>query len=120
MDTQELVIAIDTHLRLLRHAGTQALAIEWMKQAHTLLTMCATELERPKVFAVPGHFGAPTFTLTPPTGLVLPAPGFKKPPPIWLQGETVVYGSKPASKAWTHKDTLRLERESARKRAKVK
>lgn len=114
MENQDLVDAIDAHLRLLRHADTQQLAIAWMKQAHQLLTMCAGELERPKVFAVPGHFGAPTFTLTPPSGLVLPKPGFKASPPVWFKGETVVYAQR--TKAWTRKDTLRLERESARKK----
>ncbi len=90
----ELVSAIDEHLKKLREAATQPLAIAWMKQAYELLRMCANELEKPKVI-----------TFASPESKILPASGFKSPPPIWFQGKTVVYKQP---KAWTRKDTDKL------------
>lgn len=108
----ELVSAIDEHLKKLRTADTQPLAIVWMKQAHELLRMCANELEKPKIFSIPWHFGERTFMLTPPAGLKLPEPGFKPKSPIWLEGKTVVYAPP---KAWTRKDTDKLVKQNAKK-----
>lgn len=109
----ELAAEIDAHLRTLRMADTQATAVAWMKRAHELLGRAASELERPRVFSVPGHFGAPTFMLTPPKPTVLVPPG-RTNPPIWFRGQTVVY-SENHHRAWTRADTRRLEREIALK-----
>jgi hypothetical protein len=125
-DREELVANLDAHMRMLRHADTQATAVAWMKTAHELLRRCANELDRPHIYSVPGHFGAPTFMLAPPKPLVLPAPGFRKAGPVWLNGATVVYNdSRTAappknSRAWTRKDTLRLERDNMARNAPTK
>jgi hypothetical protein len=116
-EQEHLAAEIDAHLRTLRMANTQATAIEWMKTAYNLLAKAADDLKRPRVFSVPGHFGAPTFMLTPPRPLELP-----KSDPVNPLGffdprvKTVVYGDKYSNtRAWTRADTRRLERENALK-----
>lgn len=112
----DLVAELDEHMRQLRRADTQPTAIAWMKRAHELMARCAQELERPKVYSIPGHFGAPTFALELPKGLVLPPAGMK-PQPLGFfdpRVKTVVLQRPP--KAWTHRDTLLLERMNKAKR----
>jgi alkanesulfonate monooxygenase SsuD/methylene tetrahydromethanopterin reductase-like flavin-dependent oxidoreductase (luciferase family) len=125
MSEEEELLAteLDVHmLALLRSDGKQATAIEWMKRAYNLMERASKQLRTPKVYAIPGSFGVPTYVLTPPKSLVLPPPGFKPPPPVWIGGNTVAYGDKyqNRSKPWTPKDTRRmiLERERASKVSK--
>lgn len=112
-DQEHFAAEIDAHLRTLRNADTQASAIAWMKTAYQLLERAADDMKRPRVFAVPGHFGAPTFMLKPPEPLVLPKPGLKMLAPGFFdpRTKTVVYGNRYANtRAWTRADTRRLER----------
>ena len=115
----ELADELEVHLRLLRRANTEATAIEWMKRAYVLMERAADEMKRPRIFSIPGHFGAPTFAVdVEPYRKILPAHGRAR-PLVWTEGETVVYGDKYANKrtAWTRADTLQLEREAIRRNA---
>lgn len=117
-EQEHLAAEIEAHLRTLRAANTQASAIVWMKAAYQLMERAADDLKRPRVFAVPGSYGVPTFMLTPPSALQLPMPGMRKPPPGFFDPrvKTVVYGDKYSNtRAWTRADTRRLERENAQK-----
>lgn len=126
-EEEQLAGEIDLHmLALLRSDGKQATAIEWMKRAYNLLERASKQIRSPKVYAIPGSFGVPTYVLTPPKQLVLPPPGFKSPPPIWFSGKTVEYGDRYQNthiatptipqKAWTAKDSERLERQRKQQR----
>jgi hypothetical protein len=116
-DQEHLAAEIDAHLRTLRSANTQATAVEWMKDAYNLMARAADDLKRPRVFSVPGHFGVPTFMLTPPKALVLPPHQPVKPLGFFdPRVKTVVYGDKYSNtRAWTRADTRRLERQNAQK-----
>lgn len=117
-DQEHLAAEIETHLRVLRTANTQASAIAWMKAAYQLMERAADDLKRPRVFAVPGSYGVTTFMLTPPREMQLPMPGLRKPPLGFFDPrvKTVVYGEKyNNTRAWTRADTRRLERENAQK-----
>ena len=118
-DSEQLAAQIDVHLRTLRSANSESAAIAWMKAAYLLLERCSDDLRRPRVFSVPGHFGAPTFMLTPPRPLELPKHDPVKPLGFFdPRVQTVVYGNKYSNvRAWTRADTLRLERDNAKKRA---
>lgn len=121
--TPELQVEIDGHLRKLRAADTQAAAIAWMKKAYLLLEECQQQLkDRPaqvvkeRLVFVPDR---PKLEIVSelPRGLLART----RPPLTWFNGETVVYPAvpmppakpqpRPEPKAWTHKDTLRLERQ---------
>lgn len=120
-EQEHLATEIEAHLRTLREASTQASAIMWMKTAYQLMERAADDLKRPRIFAVPGSYGVPTFMLTPPKELQLPMPGIRKPPLGFFDPrvKTVVYGDKYSnSRAWTRADTRRLERENASKASK--
>ena len=120
IEQEHLAAEIEAHLRTLRSAGTQASAIVWMKTAYQLMERAADDLKRPRVFAVPGSYGVPTFMLTPPKSLQLPMPGMRNPPPPFFgpRAKTVVYGDKYSNtRAWTRADTRRLERDNAIKAA---
>lgn len=120
-EQEHLATEIEAHLRTLREASTQASAIMWMKTAYQLMKRAADDLKRPRIFAVPGSYGVPTFMLTPPKELQLPMPGIRKPPLGFFDPrvKTVVYGDKYSnSRAWTRADTRRLERENASKASK--
>ena len=117
-EQEHLAAEIEAHLRTLRAANTQASAIMWMKEAYQLMERAADDLKRPRVFAVPGSYGVPTFMLTPPSALQLPMPGMRKPPLGFFDHrvKTVVYGDRYNNdRAWTRADTRRLERENAGK-----
>ena len=120
-EQEHLATEIEAHLRTLREASTQASAIMWMKTAYQLMERAADDLKRPRIFAVPGSYGVPTFMLTPPKELQLPMPGIRKPPLGFFDPrvKTVVYGDKYSnSRAWTRADTRRLGRENASKESK--
>ena len=119
-EQEHLAVEIESHLRTLRAASTQASAIVWMKAAYLLMERAADDLKRPRVFSVPGSYGVPTFMLTPPTSLQLPMPGMRNPPLGFFDPKvkTIVYGDKYSStRAWTRADTLRIERDNALKLA---
>ena len=118
-EQEHLAVEIDAHLRTLRAASTQASAIVWMKVAYLLMERAADDLKRPRVFAVPGSYGVPTFMLTPPRSIQLPMPGMRNPPGFFdPKVKTIVYGEKYSNtRAWTRADTRKLERENELKAA---
>lgn len=99
---QELVESIKGLLPKMRLCNDKTEAVAWMASAYDLLNRCAREFERPVVHGV-----APP----PRSVIILPEQPkiiahVAKPLPVWFNGQTVVYPQK----AWTHKDTLRMER----------
>ena len=119
MTEQEyLAVEIEAHLRTLRAASTQVSAVVWMTKAYLLMERAADDLKRPRIFAVPGSYGVPTFMLTPPCSIQLPMPGMRNPPPGFFDPKvkTIVYGDKYSNtRAWTRADTRKLERDNALK-----
>lgn len=100
----------------MRRCNDKADAVAWMAAAYDLLNQCAREFERPRLYSIPDHFGTPTFTVVrPEPRLVLPTRDWTLRPPVWFGGNTVVYRTDP--KAWTHNDTLRMERLAAERDA---
>jgi hypothetical protein len=113
----ELKDLIHLHLREMRKCNSKEEAITWMAGAASLLDRTLSLLDRPKLFVIPGSFGEKTYTLADPSeSVILPAPGFYKPRPVWFDGKTVIYGDKYQNRAWTAKDTRKLEQENMRKR----
>lgn len=125
----ELDGEIDRHLRGLRAADTQATAIAWMKKAYTLLEECQKRLrDRPEQIVRERLVMVPE---RPKLEIVQSVPTLahlRKPQPVWFDGRTVVYPPVPMPpqkpqpaampRAWTRKDTLRLERSIIQKRGR--
>ena len=109
MDTDALKAELDHLMRDLRHCNTQPTAVAWMKRAYLAMEECHKYIDRPKVFAIPGSFGVPTFVLAPPKSLELPRGGMKPRGPVWFEGKTTVYDQN-FFKAFTRVDTRRLEK----------
>ncbi len=117
MNPPELKEGIDKALKTLRQCDTQATAVKWMADAYKLMEACLPYLEPPRDAS-----GSVVFTFKRPEIVIAHAmPKARvfppKAPNIWANGQTVVYpeaflhpGLKPAPRAWTHADTLRLER----------
>lgn len=115
---ENLVEEIDFLRRTLRMADTQAKAVAWMHKAHELLGLAASEIDRPKIFSIPGHFGVPTLVVSTPNEIITRKHGSYMPPPaIWFKGYTTIYGDKYEKRAWTTKDTRNLESEIKRRKA---
>jgi hypothetical protein len=121
---------IDKQLRGLRAANTQATAVAWMKDAYLLFERCLREFDgtgrQGLVFVQPPRTQLEVVQTLPPA----------EPLPFILERQrrlqaasvnrTVVYpeafqhpGLVSLPKAWTHRDTLRLERAAQAKAAPV-
>lgn len=121
MNRDELIAGIESKLRGLRSCDTQATAVAWMSDAYRLMEACLKEFEgrperlvhvvREKLVYVPAK---PTLQIAQNIQEAVVA----RHPAAWPgKTPTVVYpevflhpGLKPAPKAWTHADTVRLER----------
>ena len=117
MNQDELKSKIETQLKTLRAAATQAQAIEWMKGAFLLMEESLKHLERAPSTARFGIIHVPETKVYCLPDSVL-SPIYSK-PPVWLHGQTTVYPPMPMlikkPKAWTHKDTMKLVRAAASK-----
>lgn len=129
MNREELIAGIESKLRGLRSCDTQPAAVAWMTGAYKLMEACLEQLSelpppvikervviqerivvREKLVLVPDR---PQLEVVQSI-----APHARTSQPGWPgRTPTVVYpdvflhpGLKPAPKAWTHNDTLRLER----------
>lgn len=125
-DKQKLLAEMDTLMRTLRQCDTQASAVAWMTRAYNAMdgaTRLVKDMERMLreessqqrglIFQIP----KPTLEIVQsiPEAIVHRVDG-KKPNYQRSDGQTVVYpefflhpGLKPAPRAWTRTDTLRLE-----------
>lgn len=131
MNRDELTAGIEAKLRGLRSCDTQATAVAWMSGAYKLMEECLLHL---------GDLPAPNERIVTRERLVfvperpslqvvqnIPAEVVQRRHPGWPgKAPTVVYpdvflhpGLKPAPKAWTHADTLRLERAVKEKQPKI-
>lgn len=118
MDNDELADQIKTHLKAMLRCNSKEDATTWMAQAYNLLDTCLRDLQKPKVFQVEGSYGEKTFSLAKPSALILPKQQrIITPHQAWFDATTVVYGQKYQDRAWTAKDTRRLEKENARRAA---
>ena len=122
----ELRAAVFEHRKALRTCDTQKAAVAWMARAHELMGVCMDRLSK-------AEEPAPTIIVPqerPRLVVVSNMQEAVRPVPSGQAGffdsrvKTFVYPVRPdpprgsvlAPKAWTHADTLRLERESAEKR----
>lgn len=109
MEREQLITEIESKLRGLRSCDTQATAVKWMADSYKLMEECIAHLkEQPK----------PSVIYLPPPKTIevvqrIPRDFILHPAPV----STVVYpeqflhpGLKLPPKAWTHADTLKLER----------
>lgn len=114
----DLADLMKAHMALMRRCNSQADAVAWMARAYNLMDACVRDMERPKVYQIPGSYGELFYTVAIPEKLVLPEQRrIITPHEAWINAKTVEYGGRYQNRAWTHKDTLRLERENARRAA---
>jgi hypothetical protein len=114
----ELAAQLLQHMRAMGSCSDKERAVSWMARAYNLMDEAVRLLDRPKIYVIPGTYGERTFTVaTSPDSVQLPPPGFHRPPPVWLEGHTTVYGDRFQNQAWTGRDTRRLEKENARRAA---
>lgn len=112
----ELRTKIETHLKALRKADSQAAAVAWMTAAYKLFEQCVAEIDRPEaatrlVFMPPQIIEVireiPKYIVE---GKVKT---FERPRETWWNAKTVVYPEAPMPvrqpRPWTHRDTVRLE-----------
>lgn len=129
MTRDELIAGIESKLRGLRSCDTQATAIAWMSGAYKLMEECVGQLrdlpapeirERvvEKLIFVPERPKLQIVQSLPPIAHIAKPPRFVE--------KTVVYpemylhpGLKPAPKAWTHSDTLKLENAAKLRKALI-
>lgn len=117
---EEVKAEIDKLLKSLRSCDTQATAIAWMTRAYKAMEQCLPYLEAPKrsMIFVPER---PQLQIVQEIPKAYNPTLFVNQRRLELQNrsnsQTVVYpdffmhpGLKPKPKAWTHEDTLRLER----------
>lgn len=128
METAELKGQIEKQLKTLRSADSQKEAVAWMTSAYRLMEECLGHLSAPKEIEVIRFREKLVYVPErPKLQVVQSLPRIQMHsicPPVWSRGPTIVYPEVPMSppqrKAWTHKDTLKLENAMKFSRAQLK